>query len=239
MNRISIVTPTFNRVNELKRNIEALLKQTVAVYEHVIVDNNSSDGSEELIREYVENAPYKVQYIRETDSGIYNAMNKGIMAASGEWIHILNSDDYLLHSNVVEELSEVLAEHLDIILAPITQIGSSGSEKVWKPELKEWRIPHPGMLVQKKYYEKVGLYFENYRIVSDAIWKFQNIPNAKFHIMADSIVAMTLGGVSSCESKELYKENLKCIWFYQPVSFFRKIALLLKYWKKYSKTPRN
>ena len=93
MVKLSIITATYNNVIGLKRNIDSVLNKTFKDKEHIIVDNLSNDGTDLLVKDYAGNAGYPVIYIRERDNGIYNAFNKGIKAANGKWVHILNSDD--------------------------------------------------------------------------------------------------------------------------------------------------
>jgi len=233
--KISIVTPTFNRVDSIKQNIKSIMSQQVPIYEHIIVDNCSEDGTEEYIRDYRKSASWNVVYIREHDTGIYNAMNKGVAAASGDWIHILNSDDYLVNENAYKSVMTDNVESYDMIMASIIHKNRDGKEELWIPKEDEWRIPHPGMIIKKEYYNKVGLYSERFRIVSDAIWKFKNIPRAKYKIVEKPLTVMTLGGVSTQKSRNYYWENFLCVFFYQPLPLVKKIKLSWKHLKKYFK----
>ena len=77
MIKITVITPTFNRAIKLKRNIESVKSQTFLDIEHIIVDNMSMDGTEQIVKSYQQEASYPVTYIRERDTGPYEAMNKG------------------------------------------------------------------------------------------------------------------------------------------------------------------
>ena len=92
---ISIVVPTFNCASELKKTLESLKKQEYIGFECVIVDGNSTDHTVIVAEEYKNKVNFSITISVEKDKGIYDAMNKGIKLASGEWIWFINSDDYI------------------------------------------------------------------------------------------------------------------------------------------------
>ena len=94
--KISIITPTFNSETTILNNVNSILNQTHLEFEHIIIDNESSDDTLKLINEAYNNRNLKekLRIIREKDKGIAEAFNKGIEASRGEIIGILNSDDY-------------------------------------------------------------------------------------------------------------------------------------------------
>ena len=203
MLKLSIVTPTFNNIKGLRKNITSLLNQTFKNIEHIIVDNLSDDGTEELIKKYKSYAPYPVIYVREKDNGIYNAMNKGIKAAKGEWVHILNSDDSYASEKSLELFFETDISNYDIIANPIL-IQDEKSDQIisrWNPEYKEninhYNFPHSGMIIKNNFYKLNGLYRENFKILSDSIFCMENIPKSKYKINKDPLVIMSNSGVSN------------------------------------------
>lgn len=108
--KISIITVTYNSAKTLKETLESVLKQTYTNYEHIIVDGLSKDNTIEIVKEYEEKYNGKLIYISEKDSGLYDAMNKGIKMATGDIIGILNSDDIYAHENVLQEIAEKFKE---------------------------------------------------------------------------------------------------------------------------------
>lgn len=108
--KISIITVTYNSSKTLKDTIESVLKQTYTNYEHIIVDGLSKDNTMEIVKEYEAKYNGKLKYISEKDSGLYDAMNKGIKMATGDIIGILNSDDMYAHENVLQEIVEKFKE---------------------------------------------------------------------------------------------------------------------------------
>lgn len=224
MIKLSIVTTTYNRIVKLEKNIERVKSQNFNSKEHIIVDNLSDDGTEDLVKIYQKSADYPVKYIREKDSGPYQGMNKGIRMAKGQWIHILNSDDYY-YSNTI--LSQILKDNMDKfdILACGIMIKDKEKEKYWRPEYKKeirhYNFPHPGIIIKKQFYTDNGCYNERFKIISDAIFIAGKIKKADYFVVDKPLVLMDSGGLSAKKSVRNLLETLLCINYYQnfPLSY--------------------
>lgn len=105
---LSIVTINYNNAEGLKKTLASVAAQTVKEFEHVVVDGASTDGSADIIREYAESVQYPVRWVSEPDKGIYNAMNKGLRMASGEYVQVLNSGDIYASEYVVTDMTEAM-----------------------------------------------------------------------------------------------------------------------------------
>lgn len=203
MIKVSIVTPTYNNKNKLAKNLNSVRNQNFKNIEHIIIDNLSTDGTEEIVKDYILKAGHPVIYIREKDNGIYNGMNKGIKIASGEWIHILNSDDYYYSNNSVETLFKNSIDEFDAVACTILiQNGLTGEIiEEWIPEyndkINHYNFPHPGMLIRKDFYNRVGLYDERFKILADAVFCMKYLPVAKYKIFKEPLVVMLDSGVSN------------------------------------------
>lgn len=103
---ISIITVTYNSAETLRDTIESVLSQSHSDWEHIIVDGCSSDSTLSLIHQYDSRYNGRLKLISEKDSGIYDAMNKGLRLASGEIVGILNSDDFYTTPNVLKRVAE-------------------------------------------------------------------------------------------------------------------------------------
>lgn len=99
---ISIITVTFNNLNGLKNTIESVSNQTVQIYEHIIIDGKSNDGTVNYLSSFKKHQ--KIHYISECDTGIYNAMNKGIALSKGNWLIFLNAGDVFCSKSTLEQL---------------------------------------------------------------------------------------------------------------------------------------
>ncbi len=107
---LSIITVNFNNIDGLKKTLNSVMSQTETDFEYIIIDGASNDGSAELIKEYAEHPEYGkkiTHWVSEPDSGIYNAMNKGIKTANGYYCLFLNSGDYLISDSVVSSINKL------------------------------------------------------------------------------------------------------------------------------------
>lgn len=191
--KISIVTINYNNAAGLKKTLESVACQQLpngVELEHVIVDGGSTDGSVEVINGYrlQVTGRYEVKWVSERDKGIYNAMNKGIKMASGEWIVILNSADCLASPTVIAEMAAAVDDETDVMLGNVINVWpeeerkqgtgnrkqGTGNRKVCvvEPTLIDFyqgTIPHDAALIRKSVYETYGYYDEEMKICSD--WK--------------------------------------------------------------------
>ena len=92
--KVSIITVCFNSEKTIRRTIESVLYQTYPNIEYIIVDGKSTDGTVDIVKEYLPAFQKRLRYVSERDKGIYDAMNKGIRLSAGDVIGIINSDDF-------------------------------------------------------------------------------------------------------------------------------------------------
>lgn len=170
--KLSVITVNLNCAAGLLRTVESVVNQTYSDFEYIIIDGGSTDGSVEVIKKYDNKITY---WISEPDNGIYNAMNKGIRHANGEYCFFLNSDD-LLYSN--ETLSQVFKsnDRNDIIYG---NINITSSKKKWVQKqpadlsfinFYNGGICHQAAFIKRNLFEKFGYYNESFKLVSD--WQF-------------------------------------------------------------------
>ena len=201
MPKLTIITINYNNLEGLKKTVESVVNQTWQEFEYVIIDGGSTDGSAEYIESQKEHIDY---WVSEPDKGIYNAMNKGILKATGEYLLFLNSGDHLYSHTVLEE-NYTRIENYDLIYFNL-QMASEKIVKVFSlPESLRFSdlffqtLPHPATFIKKELFITVGLYDENLKIVSD--WKFFILALFKHKCSCkkiDIIVAtFYLGGLSS------------------------------------------
>jgi len=196
---LSIITPTFNRIESLKISIEKLKSQSFKDFEHIIVDNLSTDGTDKLVEKYKKEVNHPVIYIREKDTGIADAMNKGVKAANGIWVHILNSDDFFASNTCLEEVFNLKDIYeFDVIACPIAlQDAFTGiTGKPWIPrydkKMDYYFFPHTGLLIKNSFYKSTDYYDEKFKIISDAVFMTTNLPNAKYKILNRPILILAL-----------------------------------------------
>jgi glycosyltransferase involved in cell wall biosynthesis len=198
--RISIITINLNNRDGLERTVKSVITQTFRDYEFIIIDGGSTDGSIDVIQEYIQSIHV---WRSEKDSGIYNAMNKGIFLSEGEYILMLNSGDKF-HSDNSLQIASKYTFNYDIIFGDILWRDKSDSYVTSYPDklrfsffLKQ-SIGHSSTFIRRELHSKIGLYNESFNIISDwcffllAICKY-NVPY--FHI-PEVISECTRDGIS-------------------------------------------
>lgn len=171
---ISVITVVFNNKETLEQAILSVLNQTYKNIEYIIVDGGSFDGTLDIIKKYNGRVDY---WVSEPDKGIYNAMNKGIALAKGDWLHILNSDDYYFSDDVLEKAADVLiSPEQNFYYFTLMFQDTNGDLKPQKFRFSRnifWKLfysaylPHPAMIVHKSHYEKFGVFDERFKVAAD------------------------------------------------------------------------
>ena len=205
--KISVITPTFNSEKTIAKNVESILKQSHKDFEHIIIDNLSSDKTLEIVRQLYKNLPSNLRIISEKDTGISEAFNKGIKFSSGEIITILNSDDYYYSENIFEQVTNVLDKspyliyHGDVLFSD-PQYGSYLRKPYSINTLKTMPLNHPTMFVKKEIYSVVGLFDITFRYAMDfefycRLYKnYPNLSESLFYFDKNPMVLMSSGGES-------------------------------------------
>lgn len=178
---LSIITINRNNSAGLEKTMNSALGQSFNDYEYIVIDGASTDGSVDVIKKFEPQFNGRLKWVSEPDSGIYNAMNKGIRMASGDYIQILNSGDILASDTVIEQMLSAaeMTGNPGIIYGNMIKQYPDG--KLYKDSCKgkeEWTmydfirgtVNHDPTFIKKDLYEKYGLYDENLKIVSDWKW---------------------------------------------------------------------
>lgn len=126
-NKVSVITVVFNDVAHIRETIESYLSQTWEDKEYIVIDGGSTDGTLDVIKEYADNINY---WISEKDNGMYDAMNKGILHSTGDWINILNSGDTFASPTAIEyALKSIDLNKIDIIYGDSIEV-DKGSKRI-------------------------------------------------------------------------------------------------------------
>lgn len=200
MPKLSIITINLNNSKGLQKTIESVVNQTITDFEYLVIDGGSTDGSVEVIKKYADKIAY---WVSEPDKGIYNAMNKGIKVATGEYCLFLNSGDTLYNSDILNETSQYLSGKYDLICGSV-HYWLNDKMGIKKPfsnftmsKLLKKTLPHQGCFIRHKLFLDIGYYDENLKIVSD--WEFF-VQCAKYgvsYLPLDKIIsAMEPNGIS-------------------------------------------
>jgi glycosyltransferase len=208
---LSIITVSFNSENSIKKTIDSVRKQDYKNYEHIIIDGNSTDGTQKIIKDYANSSKCKI--LIEDDSGIYDAMNKGIAISNGDILVFLHSDDVFCNektlSRIVDSFS--LYKSADIIYGNIYYVNSENIVRYWKSSKFKfnkvrfgWAPPHTAFICRKTVYEKFNFDLK-YKISSDYDFMIRVLKSGIFKaVYCDlDIVKMTVGGASNKFSNTL------------------------------------
>lgn len=208
--KYSIITINYNNREGLRRTIDSVTTQVFKDYEYIIIDGGSTDGSIDIIKEYATHITY---WVSEPDNGIYNAMNKGIKVANGDYCLFLNSGDCLYDNYVIQRFNMHNSDK-DIIVGKVFNL-QTNSEIFLPPErdislyhLFTSTVPHQGSLI-KTSIQKKNLYDESLKIVAD--WKFfvQTIiiSNCSIEYTNIPISKYDTKGISSVNTKDTRQEK--------------------------------
>lgn len=170
--KISIITVNLNNKTGLENTMRSVFQQTYTDFEYIVVDGASIDGSVDIIQQ---NAGRLTNWISEPDSGIYNAMNKGIRMAKGRYLLFLNSGDTLFHNRILEQVFPHLQEQ-SIIYGDLRFDFVDRPEDYVYPDRLTFHyfyyqsLGHPATFIKKSLFDQIGLYDEEYPICAD--WVF-------------------------------------------------------------------
>lgn len=216
MDKVSIITATYNSARTLPDTLLSVQTQDYPLIEHIIVDGQSEDHTLDVIQKH----PHISRVICENDQGLYDAMNKGIAAASGDIIGILNSDDFYTHSKVISKVVAAMeANHADILYADLEYVHPVQTDKVvrnWKSGgyhpnkfLKGWMPPHPTLFVRRKIYEQYGSFNLEFRFAADYEFMLRMLHKHAVSTcyLPETIVHMRAGGLSNASLLNRWKAN--------------------------------
>ena len=166
--RYSIITINYNNKEGLEHTIKSVINQTFKDFEYIIIDGGSTDGSVDIIKQYADNINY---WVSEKDKGVYNAMNKGVAQAKGDYLVFMNSGDCFHSPDVLDALKEYQE---DIICGKVLKGNAqkpSGPKRttITLVDLMRGSLPHQAMFIKRELMVKHP-YDEKYKILSD--WKF-------------------------------------------------------------------
>lgn len=208
MMKISIVTVCYNSEAYIRCAIESILSQSYKNIEYIIIDGASSDKTLDIIREYSDQISCIVS---EPDAGIYDAMNKGLKLATGDYIGVLNSDDFYQNEGIISSLVSYIESNSnsDVILGGVDFVNSHDLNHVvrsYKTDIfKSWMLrvgimpPHPGAFISRRAYNVTGEYRLDFKIGADFEWFVRAllVKRLQYKVIPLNLVRMRVGGIST------------------------------------------
>ncbi|HCQ6744252.1 TPA: glycosyltransferase, partial [Escherichia coli] len=219
--RISIITATYNSEKTLLDTLLSLEKQTHPDIEYIVVDGASKDNTIELIKS---NCTRVSKIICEPDHGIYDALNKGIQAASGDVIGFLHSDDLLAYDDVIADIAKTFeSTGCDAIYGDLEYVAQNDTTKrirLWESGSFSrfkmtvgWMPPHPSFYMKRECYSQFGCFSLDYRISADYDSLLRYILKQRISIeyLPKVLVKMRVGGISNRSVSSMVKKSMEDI----------------------------
>lgn len=175
---LSIITCSLNNDKTISSTLRSVQNQTSVSIEHIVIDGGSSDQTLKILTES-QFTNVNLIFLSEPDTGISDAMNKGIQRAKGDWLLFLHADDFLCDPTSIASIIPCLDDQSCIITTPVIIKNPNASERIWEPTY--WRfktrfkttIPHQGAFIPRHLFDKLGMYDTRYKICMDYEWFFR------------------------------------------------------------------
>jgi glycosyltransferase involved in cell wall biosynthesis len=218
--KVSIITVVYNNANTIRSAINSVLNQSYNEIEYIIIDGASTDKTLDIINEYRDKISVIVS---EKDKGIYDAMNKGILQATGDIIGILNSDDLYENNKIIELIADefIKDKKLEILYGDLVYVAINDIAKI----VRKWTScdydltffergevpPHPSLFLKKNVYNIAGLFNLEYKLASDYEFMLRVFKKNTFKIkyINKILVKMRLGGATNKNYKNIYLGNVE------------------------------
>jgi len=203
----SIITVCLNSSQTIEKTIQSVLNQTCSNYEYIVIDGVSNDGTLEIVRKLLNDNKVINSIVSEKDNGIYDAMNKGIKIANGDWILFLNSGDFLFDKYVLEKVSKTINNSVSYIYGDTIMYNES-SEKIIKASdikgiKKKMPFCHQSVFNRASCIKKHG-YDLNYRVCADYNYYVGEYLDGKTFMRVPFVVSKYLAGGMSKRNLKLY-----------------------------------
>lgn len=227
---ISVITVVYNAENTIEETIKSVVKQTYKKIEYIIIDGGSNDGTIKVINLY---RSHITEFVSEKDNGIFDAMNKGLALANGQYVNFMNSGDQFVNMSVIENFVRKLNNKHDFIFGD-TIINKKGKLKMqksnpffYKKGINQMGICHQSIFLNTHLAKKYG--FDNkYRLAADYNMIYSIIENERpkvLYLNSPVSVFDASFGVSSKHFKRTFKEVLN---IYKSFSLTSKLLFLIK-----------
>jgi glycosyltransferase involved in cell wall biosynthesis len=240
--KVSIITAAYNSAATIRDTLESVKLQDYKNIEHILIDGGSKDETVSIIRSY----PHVANWVSEKDKGLYDAINKGIIMATGDVIGILNSDDFFPDGQVVSKIVSAFNEkHVDAVYGNVAFVKPGNLGKVVRLYSSKKFTPrkfafgympaHPSFYVKRSVHEEHGLYKTDYKIAADYELLMRLIYKGaiSYTYIEEVFVMMRTGGLSNRNLLSRYTLNKEIVKACRENGVNTNMAILsLKYFNK-------
>lgn len=212
---ISVITACYNSAEYLRQCMQSVAEQDFPQAEHLVIDGGSTDGTREILVQHGDRLAY---WHSQADRGLAHAWNQGFRRARGKWLLFLNADDFLCGNDVLARLAAEAELHgdVDVIYGQVAfvtrevdarRLGEPfGKAFKWGEYVAKSTIPHPAALTRREYFDRVGLFREDFRIAVDYELYLRSGPGLKTHFVPILVSCMRIGGMSRLRGREVLRE---------------------------------
>lgn len=217
--KISVITVCFNSATTIGQTLRSVREQTHRDIEHIVVDGGSKDNTLEVV---ATEGLHVAKLDSQPDSGIYDAMNKGLALATGEVVGFLNSDDVFAHAGVISKIALTMADSaVDACYGDLVYVAQNDLNRIvryWKSgEYKRglfdrgWVPAHPTFYARRELYEKYGGFDLDLRLAADfdILLRFFEVYRIRTSYISDVLVRMRLGGATNVSVGNVLRQNME------------------------------
>lgn len=221
MMKISIITVCYNSAETIGDTLRSVREQTYGDIEHLVIDGGSNDNTLSVVKA---EGSHVAKVVSERDSGIYDAMNKGIALATGAVIGFINADDLYASPAVLAEVAALFDDpNIDACygdLCYVKQDDTCAVVRYWqssdfRPCTFEagWCPPHPTFFVRREIYERFGTFDLGYRIAADVelMMRFLEVHQVRAKYLPEVLVKMRMGGTTNRNLSNIVKQNIEIL----------------------------
>lgn len=206
MNKVSIITVCYNAGSSIERTIQSVISQSFDDFEYLVIDGKSTDNTTDIIQKYSDRIDV---IISEPDNGIYDAMNKGILKANGEWVIMMNAGDYFSDNNVLKSIfTNNIPTNKTFLYSDIYSLQVNGERVKRTLSWEKGVLIHQSVIYRRSLHDRYGLYLVTKPIiVSDYIF-FISIPKEHIMKLNNVIIAVYEGGGISAQGDWALQQSI-------------------------------
>lgn len=217
MTRVSIVTAVYNRADTIGDAMRSIRAQTHPQIEHIVQDGASTDGTLEVVQRFADD---RTHVVSAPDGGIYDALNRGIVRATGDVVGLLHSDDLFAHCDVLARVAESFdRSDVDGVYGDLEYVAKGDPSRIiryWQSgdyhpgKLRQgWMPPHPTLFLRREVFERFGAYNTDFRIAADyeAILRWLTKGQIRLAYIPEVLVKMRIGGESNRSLERILRKS--------------------------------
>jgi glycosyltransferase involved in cell wall biosynthesis len=216
--RVSILVATWNCLPQLTQFLESLAVQSWNDWQLLLLDNASSDGTARLVEAFRQRLarPGRLVWSSQPDHGIYDAWNRGLQLATGDYLCFIGADDVFVDAQSLERIAALTVSDVDLITARNAYYAADGrllrqwgSGWQWRRMRQSMTIAHPAMLLRRELFGHFGAFDARFRICGDYEWLLRLPPSLRSVHSSDSILKVVQAGVSHTRIGQVYAETFR------------------------------